>query len=275
MLENLAQTGRLRVLALGQRAADALAQSTGNLQPIPGFEQTPYRLAGEEIVWVGTHGQSHPRAVFVQSAPNGETLEWNAHLTPLALTHTHAGLNADAVRRNFLGFARRCTELGEPRGLGRLLAGSLPPFPLDLRADSARRLAAAAGNGDIADFVASAMRLLGVGGGLTPSGDDFVGAALFTLYHLHPGAAHWESAAGILRAAVRTRSHVISAALFADLSEGASFASLHELLDAAGASAEAMLEPARRLTAIGHSSGWDMFAGMVAAATGTLQHITL
>ena len=36
----------------GDRAL-ALARSGGRLRLIPGFTETPYRYAGEDIVWVG------------------------------------------------------------------------------------------------------------------------------------------------------------------------------------------------------------------------------
>jgi hypothetical protein len=262
-----------RVLALGERAASALAKCGGALRLVPGFAQTPYRLAGEDIVWVGMRGEAHPRAVFVDGPVPEMAVTWNECGDALpAPQRPHALVSLDRAHaaRAFAELARRCRELGEPRGLGLLLIGHSPPFPLDMRADAMHALAAAVSAGDVDAFVQAGQRLLGVGGGLTPSGDDFVGAALFTLYHL--GATRWHAAAEALAAAIPSRSHAISAALFTDLARGESFAPLHQILAAAPSDIEAIFEPARRLAAIGHSSGWDMLTGMIAAATGTLQH---
>jgi hypothetical protein len=256
-----------RIVALGARAATALAHSGGALRLIPGFTETPYRLAGEDIIWIGTRGEAHPRAVFVDAPLETMALAWDAPPRP-AGRHDHGTLDRERAAPLFAELARRCRELGEPRGLGKLLIGLAPPFPLDLRADTARALAAAVDAGDAQAFEHAGRRLLGVGGGLTPSGDDFVGAALFTLCHL--GEARWQGAADALRAAIPSRSHAISAALFADLASGESFEPLHQLLAAVPLGIDAMLEPARRLAAIGHSSGWDMLTGMIAAATGGL-----
>ena len=262
-----------RVLALGERAASALAKSGGALRLVPGFAQTPYRLAGEDIVWVGMRGEAHPRAVFVDGPAHEMALAWDAcgdtHAAPTR-QQPHGPLDGSHAAQALGELARRCRELGEPRGLGLLLVGLTPPFPLDMRADAAHALAAAVAAGDVDAFVKAGQRLLGVGGGLTPSGDDFVGAALFTLYHL--GDTRWHAAAEALAAAIPSRSHAISAALFTDLARGESFAPLHQILAAVPSDIEAIFEPARRLAAIGHSSGWDMLTGMIAAATGTLQH---
>jgi len=262
-----------RIVALGKRAAAALAHSGGTLRPIPGFTETAYRLAGAEIVWVGTRGEAHPRAVFVDAPLADADLNCAAGLPNAAGAHHHAGLERRTVAEKFAALARSCLELGAPRGWGCLLIGAPPPFPLDARTDAAHALAAAVAADDAVTFRRAGLRLLGVGGGLTPSGDDLVGAALFTLFHLGHSDATWQAAAHDLVEATHTRTHAISAALFADLAQGQSFAPLHALLDAAAnVDPAAMLAPARRLAAIGHSSGWDMLAGMIAAATGTLHH---
>jgi len=258
-----------RVVALGERAAAALAQSRGALRLIPGFTETPYRYAGEDIVWVGMHGEAHPRAVFLDAPLERMAVDFEAPPVP-AGQHVHGFLARHEVASLFSELARRCRDLGAPRGFGCLLIGILPPFPLDMRAPVAHALAAAVAANDTNAFVSAGMRLLGVGGGLTPSGDDFVGGALFMLHHL--GETQWQDAADQLRAAIPARSHAISAALFEDLAAGESFEPLHQILAATTQGVDAMLEPARRLAAIGHSSGWDMLTGMIAAATGTLAY---
>lgn len=110
--------------------------------------------------------------------------------------------------------------------------------------------------------LAPARSLLGAGGGLTPSGDDLVGGALFGRRLVAPRDGRWTSLAAQLRRDIRKRSHAISAALFAEISAGRSFAPLHDMADALAAdNSVAALAAARKLAAIGHSSGWDMLAG--------------
>ena len=107
-----------------------------------------------------------------------------------------------------------------------------------------------------------ARALLGLGTGLTPSGDDLVGGALFGRRFVSPGNARWAKLAQRLVSEIRLRSHAVSAALFSDLAAGRSFAPLHQMADAlAAGDREAALAAARALAAIGHSSGWDMLAG--------------
>ncbi|HXH82585.1 MAG TPA: DUF2877 domain-containing protein, partial [Candidatus Tectomicrobia bacterium] len=110
------------------------------------------------------------------------------------------------------------------------------------------------------------MSLVGLGPGLTPSGDDLVGAAFLAhrLLAADPASAgRWRDCAGAVGAAAAALTHPISAVLLGDLLDGLAYEALHDLLaavraarphDALGASAA--------LIRIGHSSGWDMLAGV-------------
>jgi hypothetical protein len=161
-------------------------------------------------------------------------------------------------------------------GLAPMLRNEIPAFPLHLRVAQARAAATAAHEGDARAFVAPALQLLGAGPGLTPSGDDFVGAMLFARLHLGETDAAWQAAAATLRCAAPERTHRIGAALFDDLATGESFLPLHDLVAAAHADVPTMtlLSLARAVTAIGHSSGWDMLTGLVAATAGLPEHRT-
>jgi hypothetical protein len=127
---------------------------------------------------------------------------------------------------------------------------------------------AAAYRSDDAEAVDHASRpLLGLGGGLTPSGDDLVGAALFGRLLVAEDATGWRAAGARLVAEAQEASHAISAALLADLVAGASFAPLHALADALAAGDDvAARAAALTLVALGHSSGWDMLAGLLIGA---------
>jgi hypothetical protein len=119
----------------------------------------------------------------------------------------------------------------------------------------------------------AAIGLIGLGPGLTPSGDDFIAGALFAA-RLRAAAEPRvdETAAWLGRAVLAVlpgRTNRISAALLGDAAEGLGFAALHELCHAlAGGEGGAIDAAARRLVAIGHSSGWDMLTGLLAGIGG-------
>ena len=160
---------------------------------------------------------------------------------------------------------------GSPRGFGALLAGHAVEFPLSIAAPRVHKLAAAYASDD-ADCVIDVTRaLLGFGTGLTPSGDDLTGAALFGRRFVAPHRPEWIAAANTLSGAVETRSHAISAALFGDLARCTSFAPLHAFAVAlANEDFEGAMHAAGTLTSIGHSSGWDMLTGIMIGITGYL-----
>ena len=118
----------------------------------------------------------------------------------------------------------------------------------------------------------AATALLGLGPGLTPSGDDYVGGAFFARARVAGGdaRAHWARAAAAVRAHAPGRTHPISAALLGDLLDGDGPAPLHDLVGALarGAPVAAALAAARRLVRLGHSSGWDMLAGFIGGISG-------
>ena len=151
-----------------------------------------------------------------------------------------------------------------PRGFGTLLSRKAPEFPLDRAMPLVRALGRGFERDDPRAAFPPACSLLGLGTGLTPSGDDLVGGALFATRFLARSDPRWTKLAKELCREARSRSHVVSAALFSDLAAGLSFAPLHEIATAlsVGADQEA-LSAARALVAIGHSSGWDMLAGFL------------
>jgi hypothetical protein len=258
----------VEVLRIGERARVALARSGGVAAPLAGFADAPYLEAGREIIWVGARLPAlHPRAVMVSYAPpRGLTLRfaalpergWSPQLPVLGEDAAARAVDAACTLRRAL--------LGEcaPRGFGMLLAGRAPGFPLDLALPRVRALAEAYRRDDPDAVLASSAALLGFGTGLTPAGDDLAGAALFGRRFFSPRDRRWQAVAERLSREVVLRSHAVSAALFDDLAQGQSFAPLHELSEAlARAEHDAALAAARTLSAIGHSSGWDMLAGLM------------
>jgi hypothetical protein len=109
-------------------------------------------------------------------------------------------------------------------------------------------------------------RLLGLGPGLTPSGDDLIGGALVALHALgYPELA--DRLAVALLPAARERTNAISLAHLAAAADGEGSAALHEALGALSAPGTPGLgERLRAVDAIGHSSGWDALAGATLVA---------
>jgi hypothetical protein len=104
--------------------------------------------------------------------------------------------------------------------------------------------------------------LVGLGPGLTPAGDDFLGGAMIALHLVRAP----EPAARLYGAIAAEATDGISLAHLAAAAEGAGCAALHAALDGvlAGDLAE-MPARAAALGRIGHTSGWDALAGAAVA----------
>jgi len=116
-----------------------------------------------------------------------------------------------------------------------------------------------------------ARQLVGLGIGLTPSGDDFLGGLMIALHALGHG--------GIARAlwcqlgpAAREATNAISFALLAPAAEGLGSESIHMAICAVtGGDAAALRLALPGIGRIGHSSGWDAMAGVAVAMDGWLR----
>ena len=257
------------IRGIGWKAHAALARSAGRWTNLPGFAGSAFRLAGGEPIFLGSGNVAmHPRAVvFHPHIPLHDRLcvqgivPWRS--APLALD----GDEKWVLHAGCVALAAGVRDIGVPQGLAVLLTGHEPAFPLDHAIGHVKSLASAIDDDDAHLAQAAALPLLGLGPGLTPSGDDFVGAALFAR-RLVGMDAQWVLLARRLVAAAQTRTHAIGAALFRDLAEGRSFSALHRLVECLVAR-DLALPTARDLTTIGHSSGWDMLAGFLIGVAGT------
>jgi hypothetical protein len=108
--------------------------------------------------------------------------------------------------------------------------------------------------------------LVGLGPGLTPSGDDLLGGMMIALMATAGGRA---PAANCLRRSILRHAGdgttLISAALLAEAAAGAGSDGVHRLL---GSLLQARDTPsplghALDVAAVGHTSGWDCLAGLV------------
>ena len=224
--------------------------STLPLQKVPGFESTAYAYLHGNLVWAGeSAGTDHPR---------------NAHQP-----WQPAPITCDAQR--LIVGACNCLELIDalpPKGLLLWLAGQPLPFPLDHARTRFDAIRGALERNDLPAFAAAALRVLGLGHGLTPSGDDFVGGIFFALAHAprDDWAADVPAVRARVREAARTSTNVISAALLDDLLDGASYACLHDLLAALhNNDRPAMARATDALMRVGATSGADMLAGLLLA----------
>jgi hypothetical protein len=143
-------------------------------------------------------------------------------------------------------------------------------------------LAASCAAGDLADAVEAAESLIGLGPGLTPSGDDMLAGLLLAL-RLLGGAirggtravwlADWLSAAVTSHAADRTTS--VSATLLHCAAHGQAAAEVAALLRAF-AGQEAPAPAVARLLAVGYTAGadlaWGLAVGCRAALTLSASH---
>jgi hypothetical protein len=112
---------------------------------------------------------------------------------------------------------------------------------------------------------AAVLDLLGLGPGLTPSGDDYLGGTMVALRAIGRGGDAKSLAERVVPAA-SLRTGRISSAHLACAAEGEGAAALHDaigvVLGAPCTRADVCLSA---IDAIGHTSGWDALAGAVAA----------
>jgi hypothetical protein len=181
------------------------------------------------------------------------TTAWDCALPPWPAHLDDARENLARVRQ---ALAQHTESLREAMGAFDQLA---------LRTVDARtqRLAAALRAGNQRDAVVHALALLGLGPGLTPSGDDVL-LGLFAVLHL-PGSPRegWLAGGAAVLAAAADATNAISLAGLRQAARGrvrASIATLlHELLYGGGPALDAALV---RVLAIGASSGADIAAGL-------------
>jgi len=106
--------------------------------------------------------------------------------------------------------------------------------------------------------------LIGLGPGLTPSGDDYVGGMLIALHYFRRA----QQASGLWRwlQPRLARTSALSGAHLAAAATGEAHETLHECLETLCFHPESWTRTLERLDAVGHSSGWDSLAGVVAVA---------
>lgn len=269
----------IRLTSLGFKAHAALACSNGRVRASARLGASLYVTAGGELLWLGSAGSAlHPRAMLaIAPFAFDEETAW-VDPSAAATWRPQPFRDSDAAR---VALSAGCAairgaipQIGKPEGLGVLLDGaaSFDPY-VERAAPAVRALGHACRNNDAAAALEPAKALLGLGPGLTPAGDDFVGGVLFARALLSRAGgrrSRWDDVAAAIVREATTRTHPVSAVLLGDFAAGEGFAPLHDLANAlasAGCSGAA-LDAARSLVRIGHSSGWDFLTGFIAGVIG-------
>lgn len=166
------------------------------------------------------------------------------------------------VRASLRALRAAVAERPPSEGLGGVVAGLSNPLIAHARPAMAaldRWLAGA----PLADELQG---LLGLGPGLTPSGDDYLGGALIAL-RAFQRAEQADALWGWAAPRVAQRTNRISVAHLCAAAAGEGQEALHACLDALIQEAtDGWPERLTRLDSIGHCSGWDGLAGVMAVA---------
>lgn len=176
------------------------------------------------------------------------------------------GWSREALAAGLAALRRTAQGYDLSGGLARLVMPDAPSG--DILIERGRAGAAALRNwiaGDCTNELSTKVHdLIGLGPGLTPSGDDLVGGAMIALRAL--GRA--DDATALARWALpiaRAATGKISLALLSCAAEGEGAEALHRTIAPIMAGdGDAIAAGIAALDAIGHSSGWDALAGAVA-----------
>jgi hypothetical protein len=288
---------------IGSKAKALLALPGFSGKVVAALSTTIYLLSGDgEVLWLSREGlPMHRRCVrtpfqsgaicvgqnfFVQSpflrTPEGGTIdldqatEWKPsgagpkHAKPFTVVYARTRQLVEAV-----------TKLGDAKGLGRMiplissfLDGNKRTLPmtdplLAKARNSILNLSTACFNVDMREVTQRGRELVGLGPGLTPSGDDFLGGLLFAAHSLkaaYPQDFNWEEKPVMdLMDWASTQTHPISHAILRDHALGHGPEPLHDVVASLlkGQDLGRTMEGAERLLGIGETSGWDILAGML------------
>jgi len=120
-----------------------------------------------------------------------------------------------------------------------------------------------------------AKSLVGLGDGLTPSGDDFLGGFFFSRQFLHE---HYPKALNLSTGTYsdfilqsKPLTNLISYTLLKDHANGHTVEPLHQIANGLlqGKPMYQLILHAEKLISLGHSSGWDLLSGFLAGMTVT------
>ena len=289
-----------KVASLGRTSRSILGELRGG-EVIAVFNRSFYLRSGDRVVCIGSPAIRQGPLNALCAMP--DDLTWGDHVAVGAAIERNGtalsvgrGLGFDYGGASVWqappagGFSRAEMRRGlerlavtvrrrMPGGLGAwLTAGAGAAAPHGGRDPDPLVRAAAVPIGALGQWLATALAgtsdpapdpapLIGLGPGLTPSGDDFLCGAMVALSHLGRGDLGARLAARVLPAA-RTGTSLISAAYLRCAADGEASEVLFDALTCVAAGGDDGLEACLdAVHAVGHTSGWDSLAGAVAVCT--------
>jgi hypothetical protein len=304
MIGSNSETSSYEIRMIGEAAFDLLSTGRGGTV-LASVTQTVYLLCTqEELLWLAPETSPMHRRCLRISSPlphmqvgatfhvrdgllvteTGQTLDfgrstvWRPQILPggMAVPISQLAARVQSVYRQL-------TTLEKPSGWGVLI-------PAILQTASGQAVPEVAGNGIILSrnvwpavkvillaclarnyglVLLNATGLVGLGTGLTPSGDDFLGGLFFastllrSVYSEIPYLQTWNYANFIL--GCKTQTNLISFTLLKDHSQGHALEPFHRFANGLlmGQPNEQFLPFVGELAAVGHSTGWDVLAGFL------------
>ncbi len=206
---------------------------------VPGTEWKPFRIEPKQTEPLTVMNASTRR--LLEAVMNLRNAKGFGQMIPLisSLAHGHTQVTAD---------------------IDPLLSRARGPI-LDL--------AAACLDFDMTEVTNRGRELVGLGPGLTPSGDDFLGGLLFAAHSLktaYPQDFNWEQEPVTdMIGWASTQTHPISHAILRDHASGHGPEPLHDVVASLfnGRGLGRTFEEVKRLIGVGDTSGWDILAGML------------
>jgi hypothetical protein len=222
---------------------------------------TCLRLGSDMVIELANANLWMPRAVEWSRPP--EVVQ--VHLTEVLEAIRHRPLKGLGYALAWITRPAGCIDYSVVSSMDALLLHRAEPIIQELVTACRRR--------DLEGVMNAGLDLVGLGPGLTPSGDDYLGGLLFSAHHLRAAdGVTFEKDGDLLRdllCEARPLTTRVSHTILSDLAHGHGPAPLHDLLSllVQGSAGLPLRESVQQLIAIGHSSGWDMLAG---ALTGML-----
>jgi hypothetical protein len=288
---------------IGSKAKALLAQPGLSGKVLAVLSKSVYLVGGDgEILWLSREGLAmHRRSVLLSLWPaaicvgqnffvQGPSLRISEGVTldlDSATEWTPSATGSEHVKPLNILYActRRLLEavmtFGNARGLGQMIPlissivdgnkhtiSNIDPLLAKAR-NSIVDLATACLGFDMPEVTRKGRELVGLGPGLTPSGDDFVGGLLFAAHSLktaYPQDFNWEEEPVIdLIDWASAQTHPISHAILRDHAFAHGPEPLHDVVASLlmEKGLNRTMEGTKRLLGIGETSGWDILAGML------------
>lgn len=288
---------RIPVLGLG-RSAQAILRDNRHGDVIAVFRRSFYVRLGDAVICLGSGGLGRGPLNVLCRMPDdlswcdrlanraavtregsilmvGDHLRFDYGDAPTWHAPVAAAVSVGAIRSG-LGRLAEAARRRSPGGLGPLLMSPaaatswLPVDDADLLLHSAASV-----TGPLGEWFAAALAgspqpppatepLIGLGPGLTPSGDDFLCGAMAALHYLGRGEVARRLAERVLPAA-QSGTSLISACYLRCAAQGEASEVLFNALGCVVAGGDSDLDThLDAVDAVGHTSGWDSLAGAAA-----------